>query len=80
MLVRSGRAQLTGAAAGIVGLGALASVTERTTTMILAGAAMLALGLYVVVRFSEQRFVRASDEALVGLVVDPRPRDRPRAP
>ena len=60
VLVRSGRAQLTGAAAGIVGLGALASVTQRTTTMILAGAAMLALGLYVVVRFREEKFVRVS--------------------
>ena len=80
VLVRSGRAQLTGAAAGIVGLGALASVTQRTTTMILAGAAMLLLGLYVVVRFREQRFVRCLGAPLVGLVVDPRPRDRPRAP
>ena len=60
VLMRSGRAQLTGAAAGIVGVGALGSLVERSTAMIVAGAAMLALGLYVVVRFSEERFVRAS--------------------
>jgi MFS family permease len=60
VLVRSGRADLTGAAAGLVSLGALASFTQRSTAMVLAGAAMLALGLYVVFRFGEQRFVRAS--------------------
>jgi MFS family permease len=60
VLVRSGRADLTGAAAGLVSLGALASFTQRSTAMVLAGAAMLALGLYVVFRFREQRFVRAS--------------------
>lgn len=43
VLVRAGRAQLTGAAAGMVG----------------AGAAMLLLGLYVVVGFPERRFVPA---------------------
>jgi MFS family permease len=60
VLVRSGRAQLTGAAAGLVGVGALASLTQRSTAMVLAGAAMLLLGLYVVFRFREQRFVPAS--------------------
>ena len=57
VLMRSGRAQLTGSAAGIVGIGALGSLTERNTAMVLAGAAMLLLGLYVVFRFPEQRFV-----------------------
>jgi MFS family permease len=57
VLMRSGRAQLTGAAAGIVGVGALASLLQRSTAMVLAGAAMLLLGLYVVFRFREQRFV-----------------------
>jgi MFS transporter, DHA3 family, tetracycline resistance protein len=57
VLMRSGRAQLTGAAAGIVGVGALASLTQRSTAIVLAGAAMLLLGLYVVLRFREQRFV-----------------------
>ncbi|MCI0688569.1 MAG: MFS transporter [Sporichthyaceae bacterium] len=56
VLMRSGRAQLTGAAAGLVGFGALASLTQRSTAMVLAGAAMLLLGLYVGLRFREQRF------------------------
>jgi MFS family permease len=60
VLMRSGRAQLTGAAAGLVGVGALAWLTQRSTAMVLAGAAMLALGVYVVARFPEQRFVPAS--------------------
>ena len=57
VLMRSGRAQLTGAAAGLVSLGALSSVTHRSTAMVLAGAAMLLLGLYVAFRFREQGFV-----------------------
>jgi MFS family permease len=60
VLMRSGRAQLTGAAAGLVGIGTLAALTERSTAMVLAGAAMLLLGLYVALRFPEVRFVRAS--------------------
>lgn len=60
VLMRSGRAQLTGAAAGLVGIGALGSLLERSTAMVLAGAAMLVLGLYVVFRFQEERFVRTS--------------------
>jgi len=59
VLVRSGRAQLTGAATGIVGVGALGWLLGRSTAMVLAGAAMLLLGLYVVVRFRERRFVPA---------------------
>jgi MFS family permease len=60
VLMRSGRAQLTGSAAGIVGVGGLAALTQRSTTMVLAGAAMLLLGLYVAVRFPERRFVRST--------------------
>ena len=60
VLMRSGRAQLMGAAAGLVGVGALASLMQRSTAMVLAGAAMLLLGLYVVFRFREQRFVPTS--------------------
>jgi MFS family permease len=56
VLVRAGRTQLLGSAAGIVGLGALASVVRRDTTMVLAGAAVLVLGLYVLLRFREERF------------------------
>jgi hypothetical protein len=59
VLVRSGRAQLTGAAAGLVSIGVLGSLTQRSTAMVLAGAAMLLLGLYVAFRFREERFVPA---------------------
>jgi hypothetical protein len=58
VLMRSGRAQLTGAVAGMVGMGALAWLTQRSTAMVLAGATMLLLGLYVVSGFPERRFVR----------------------
>jgi MFS family permease len=60
VLVRSARAQLTGAAAGLVGIGALASLTQRRASIVVAGAAMLLLGLYVVLRFHERRFVPTS--------------------
>ena len=59
VLLRAGRAQLTGAVAGLVGIGGLAWLTHRGTAMVLAGAAMLLLGLYVVVAFPERRFVPA---------------------
>jgi MFS transporter, DHA3 family, tetracycline resistance protein len=59
-LMRSGRAQLTGAVAGMIGIGGLAWLTQRSTAVVLAGAAMLLLGLYVVFGFREQRFVPAS--------------------
>jgi MFS transporter, DHA3 family, tetracycline resistance protein len=59
VLMRSARAQLTGAAAGLVGVGGLAWLTHRSTAIVLAGAAMLLLGIYVVVRFPERRWVRA---------------------
>jgi hypothetical protein len=54
VLVRAGRVELTG------GVGALGTVLERGTAIVLAGAAMLLLGLYVVARFREQGFVPAS--------------------
>jgi MFS family permease len=60
VLLRSARAQLTGAAAGLVAVGALGSLTQRSTAMVAAGVAMLLLGLYVVLRFREERFVPAS--------------------
>jgi hypothetical protein len=59
VLVRYGRAQLSGAAAGIVGLGVLASLTGRGLAMVLAGVVMLALGGYVALRFPEERFTLA---------------------
>jgi len=57
VLMRSEQAQLTGTVAGLVGIGGLAWLTKPGTAMVLAGAAMLLLGLYVVVGFPEQRFV-----------------------
>jgi hypothetical protein len=59
VLVRAGRADLTGAAAGLISIGALGSVLQRSTAMVLAGTAMLLLGLYVFFRFPEVRFVPA---------------------
>jgi MFS transporter, DHA3 family, tetracycline resistance protein len=59
VLVRAGRADLTGAAAGIVVLGTLGSLVPRSSVLVLAGGAMLALGLYVALRFREERFVPA---------------------
>jgi MFS family permease len=57
VLMRAGRAQLTGAAAGMVGVGALAWLTHRGLALVLAGTAMLLLGLYVMAGFRERRFV-----------------------
>src|SRR5262249_32242986 len=59
VLVRAGRAQLTGAVAGILGVGALALLAGRRPAMTLAGALMLLLGFYITARFPEQRFTRA---------------------
>ncbi|MFJ6573116.1 MFS transporter [Streptomyces sp. NPDC091292] len=56
VLVRAGRAQLTGSAAGMTVIGVLATVTDRRTAMVAAGTAMLLLGLYVAYRFHEKRF------------------------
>ena len=60
VLMRSGRAQLTGAVAGMVGIGGLAWLVQRSTAMVLAGTGMLLLGLYVAFGFREQRFVPAA--------------------
>jgi MFS family permease len=62
VLVRSGRADLLGAAVGIVSLGALAALTETSTAMVTAGISMLLLGLYVVLRFPEHKFVPVSSK------------------
>jgi MFS family permease len=50
VLVRSGRAQLTGAAVGLAGVGALAALTDRGAAMVTAGVAMLCLGGFVILR------------------------------
>lgn len=57
VLSRAARAQLTGAAVGLLGIGALAWATRRDTAIVLAGSAMLLLAFYVARRFTEERFV-----------------------
>jgi MFS transporter, DHA3 family, tetracycline resistance protein len=57
VLARAARWQLTGAGTGLIGFGALAWATRRDTAMVVAGAAMLALGIHVTLRFREDRFV-----------------------
>ncbi|WP_433721025.1 MFS transporter [Actinoplanes sp. CA-051413] len=56
VLIRAEQAQLTGTVAGLAGVGGLAWLAGRTTAMVLAGAAMSLLGLYVAA-FPERRFV-----------------------
>ena len=48
-----------GAANGIIGVGILAWVTDRSLAMICAGVAMMLLGVYVAVRFPERSFTPA---------------------
>ncbi len=60
VLMRAARAELIGGAAGMTGLGVLAWLIGRGTTMALAGAGMVLLGGYVAVRFRERRFVPAA--------------------
>ncbi|MFG1905140.1 MFS transporter [Kribbella sp. NPDC048928] len=57
VLVRAARAQLTGAATGLVVLGLLAWATRRDVTIVITGAAMTALAFYVALRITEQNFV-----------------------
>ncbi|WP_371401085.1 MFS transporter [Kribbella sp. NBC_00662] len=57
VLTRAARAQLTGAATGLITLGLLAWATRRDTTIVVAGAAMMSLALYVALRFTEHNFV-----------------------
>jgi len=60
VLVKSERAKLIGAAVGIVGLGILAALTNRSVAMIVAGSAMFLLSVYILFRFREQNFVPTS--------------------
>ncbi|MEV4349144.1 MFS transporter [Actinoplanes sp. NPDC049596] len=65
VLLRAERAQLTGTVAGLAGLGGLAWLIGRGPAMVLAGAAMTLLGLYVAVRFQEHRFVPARRRSIL---------------
>lgn len=62
VLARSARAQLAGAAIGIVSIGLLAWATSFSTAMTLSGIAMLLLGLYVALTFREERFVPTREQ------------------
>ncbi|WP_328998416.1 MFS transporter [Kribbella sp. NBC_00709] len=57
VLARAARAQLTGAAVGLVALGLLAWATRRDVTIVIAGIAMMSLALYIALRFTEHNFV-----------------------
>ena len=57
VLARAARAQLTGAATGLIALGLLAWATRRDLTIVVAGAAMMSLAIYIALRFTEQNFV-----------------------
>lgn len=56
-LTAAARWEQIGAVAGQVGFGLFALATGRGTAMVVAGVGMIALGLYVVVRFTEHGFV-----------------------
>jgi MFS family permease len=56
VLIRADQAQLTGTVAGLVSISGLAWLTDSSTAMVGAGAAMLLLGLYVAARFPERCF------------------------
>jgi MFS family permease len=56
VLTASARFEQIGAAAGMIGFGALAWATDLATAIVLSGAAMWALGALVAARFGERRF------------------------
>ncbi|MGD9890808.1 MAG: MFS transporter [Dehalococcoidia bacterium] len=56
VLTAQARWQQIGAAGGMLGFGALAWGTDRSTAMAIAGGMMALLGLYVVTRFTERHF------------------------
>jgi MFS family permease len=58
VLTSAARAQLTGAATGLVTLGLFAWATRRDVTIVVAGAAMMSLALYVAFSFTEHNFER----------------------
>lgn len=59
VLIRAEQAQLLGTVAGLPGVGGLAWLVGRGPAMVLAGAVMVLLGLYVIAGFPERRFVPA---------------------
>ncbi len=62
VLTQGARAQLFGSALGIAALGTLAWITSLKTAMIFSGGAMVLLGLYIVFRFQEKRFIPTKEK------------------
>ena len=62
VLTARARWQLYGAAVGMVGFGVLSWATSLATAIVVAGAAMIALGMYVVLRFTEHEFTPTRDD------------------
>jgi len=56
VLMAAARWEQVGAASGLVGFGALAWATDLATSITIAGAGMIVLGLFVALRFSEHNF------------------------
>jgi MFS transporter, DHA3 family, tetracycline resistance protein len=61
VLTARARWQQYGAAAGMVGFGALGWATSLGTAIVVAGVAMIALGLYVIIRFTEHEFTPTTE-------------------
>jgi predicted MFS family arabinose efflux permease len=61
VLAARARWEQVGAAAGMVGFGGLAWAAGRGPAMVIAGAGMLLLGVYVVARFTERGFTPARE-------------------
>ena len=61
VLVAGARWEQLGAAAGLLGFGLLAWATDLGPAIVLSGAAMIALGVFVALRFPEHRFTPARE-------------------
>ncbi|MFC7623212.1 MFS transporter [Microlunatus sp. GCM10028923] len=64
VLTRQARWQLAGAAAGMITMGGLGLLLGRQTGIVLAGVAMLALGVAVAVTFPERNFTPVQEDHL----------------
>lgn len=62
VLTRSARWEQVGAIGGLLVVGLLAVATGRGPAMVAAGVAMIALGLYIVVRFTEHGFTATTTQ------------------
>jgi MFS family permease len=65
VLIRAEQAQLVGTVAGLAAVGGLAAAVGRSQAMVVAGAAMLLLGLFVALRFRERRFVAGASTRIL---------------